>query len=134
MTCVFRRVVPFVTALAVGTILTACSDSGTSGAVGTTGARDTFIGVDASGAPAILVENRTSQPLVDVTLAIKSGFLVFSDRVSRLEANEKRRISASDFTARDGSPLNVGLSIPRQVAVTASDLAGKHYEATVPWR
>jgi hypothetical protein len=134
MTCVFRRVVPFVGVLAMGTILTACSNSGASGAVGTSPALDAFINVDASSAPAILIENRTSQPLIDVSLAIKSGILVFSDRVSRLEANEKRRISATDFTARDGSPLNVRLASPRQVAVTASDLAGKHYETTLPWR
>jgi len=135
MTSVSRRIlVPLVGVVALGSTLSACSSSSTAGAVGTSGERDAFISVDASGAPAILVENRTAQPLVDVNLAIKSGVLVFSDRVSRLEANETRRLSAGDFTTRDGSPFNVRLVTPRQIAITASDLDGKHYETTLPWK
>ena len=79
------------------------------------------------------VENRTAQPLVDVNLAIKSGMLLFTDRVSRLEANEKRQLRLSDFTSRDGTSFNLQVARPTQINVTAADLAGKQFDTTLPW-
>lgn len=134
MTWVSRRVlVPLVGAVALGSILTACSGSGASGAIGTSGQSDAFVVVDTSSPPIITVQNRTAQPLVDVTLSIKSGMLTFTDRVSRLEANEKRPIKHGDFTSRDGTSFNLRVARPKEIAVTANDLNGKQFEATLPW-
>src|SRR5438105_2800174 len=133
MTCVSRRVLVSLAAVALGTILTACSRTA-SGAVGTSGQIDTFVIVDTSSPPIITVENRTTQPLVDVDLAIKSGMLTFTDRVTRLEANEKRTIRHGDFTSRDGTSFNLRVARPREVAVRARNLDGKEFEATLPWQ
>jgi hypothetical protein len=133
MTCVSRRVlVPFVGAFALGSILSACSSA--TGAVGTSGHTDAFVAVDTSSPPMITLENRTAQPLVDVNLSIKSGMLTFTDRVSRLEANEKRSIRHGDFTSRDGTSFNLRVARPREVAVSAKNLEGKTFEATLPWQ
>ena len=136
MTWVSRRVLAsLVGAVAFGSILSACSSTISSNSVGTTGeTADAFVIVDTSAPPIITVENRTGQPLVDVTLSIKSGMLTFSDRVSRLEANEKRPIRHGDFTSRDGTSFNLRVARPRDVAVSAKNLEGKTFEATVPWR
>ena len=82
----------------------------------------------------ITVENRTAQPLVDVNLSIKSGMLTFTDRVSRLEANEKRSIRHGDFTSRDGTSFSLRIARPREVAVSGKNLEGKTFEATLPWQ
>ena len=135
MTWVSRRVfVPLVGAVALGSILTACSGSGASGAIGTSGQTDAFVLVDTSSPPIITIENRTAQPLVDVTLSIKSGMVVFTDRVSRLEANEKRPIRHGDFTSRDGTSFNLRVARPKEVAVSAKNLEGKSFDATLPWQ
>ena len=135
MTWVFRRVVvPLVAAVALGSILTACSNSSASGAVGTSGQTDAFVIVDTSSPPVITIENRTAEPLIDVSLSIKGGILTFSDRISRLEANEKRPIRYGDFTSRDGTSFNLRVARPREVAVSARNLEGKTFDATLPWQ
>ena len=134
MAWVARRVlVPLVSASVLGAILTACSSSA-NGAIGTSGQADAFVIVDTSSPPIITVENRTGQPLLDVTLTIKSGMLAFTGSVSRLEANEKRPMKHGDLTSRDGTSFNLRVARPRDVAVTARNLDGKKFETTVPWR
>ena len=133
MTWVSRRVLIPVGAVAFGFILSACS-SGTAGAVGTAGQLDSFVTVDTSSAPVIVVQNRLAQPLVDVNLTIKSGILSFTDRISRLEANERRQIRQGDFTSRDGTSFNLRVARPKEIAATAKDLNGKTLEATLPWQ
>jgi hypothetical protein len=120
--------------VALGSVLAACSGGTPSGAVGTSGENDAFVVVDTSSPPIITVENRTAQPLVDVNLSIKSGMLTFTDRLSRLEANEKRPIKHGDFTSRDGTSFNLRVARPREVAVSARNLEGKAFGATLPWR
>ncbi len=135
MIWVLRRVVvPLVGAVALGSILTACSSSSVSGAVGTSGQINSFVTVDTSSPPIITVQNRTAQPLIDITIAIKSGILTFTDRVSRLEANERRPIRQGDFTSRDGTSFNLRVARPTQVAVSAKNLDGKQFDATLPWQ
>ena len=138
MTWVPRRVlvplVPLVGAVALGLVLTACSSGGAGAAVGTSGQADAFILLDTSSPPIITVENRTAQPLVDIDLTIKSGMLTFTDRISRLEAKEKRPIKHGDFTSRDGTSFNLRVARPREVAVSARNLEGKTFEATLPWQ
>ena len=134
MTRLSRRVlVPAVGAVVLGSILSACSSSGPKGAVGTSGAITSFVTVDVSSPPIITVQNRTAQPLIDVSLAIKSGMLTFTDRISRLEANERRPIRQGDFTSRDGTSFSLRVARPKAIAVTAKDLDGKQFDVTLPW-
>ena len=127
------RLVPLVGAIALGSILSACSGNSSDGAVGTSGGAPSFISVDTSSAPVIMVENLTTEPLVDVNITLKSGILVFSDSVSRLEAKEKRRLTVGDFTSRDGTALNLRIATPKEVAVNAHDLSGKQFQTTMRW-
>ena len=135
MTWVSRRVlVPLVGAVALGSILSACSSGSANGAVGTSGQINSFITVDVSSPPIITVQNRTAQPLIDINIAIKSGMLTFTDRISRLEANERRPVRQGDFTSRDGTSFNLRVARPKEIAVTAKNLEGKAFEATLPWQ
>jgi len=127
------QILPLVGAIAFGSILSACSKTA-SGAVGTSGQSDLFVAVDTSAPPVVTIENRTAQPLVDVNVTIKSGILTFTDRVSRLEANEKRPIRHGDFTSRDGTSFNLRVARPREVVVSAKNLEGKAFESTLPWQ
>ena len=135
MTWVSRRVlVPLVGAVALGSILSACSSGSATGAVGTSGQINSFITVDVSSPPIFTVQNRTAQPLVDVNIAIKSGMLTFTDRISRLEANERRPVRQGDFTSRDGTSFNLRVARPKEIAVSARNLEGKTFDATLPWQ
>ena len=135
MTWVLRRVlVPLVGAVVFGSILTACAGAGANATVGTSGEGGAFLAVDTTSPPMISIENRTAGALVDVTLSIKSGMLTFTDRVSRLEAKEKRQLRHTDFTSRDGTSFNLRVARPKEVAITAKDLDGKTFEATAPWQ
>jgi hypothetical protein len=138
MTWVSRRVpariIPLVAAVALGSILSACSSGSANGAVGTSGQINTFVTVDTSSLPLIVVQNRTPQPLVDVNITIKSGILSFTDRISRLEVNERRQIRQGDFTSRDGTSFNLRVARPREIAATGKNLEGKTFDATLPWQ
>jgi len=134
MICVSRRVlVPLVGAFVLGSILPACSGSSPDGAVGTAGQSDAFVTVDVSTPPFITLENRTDQPLIDVTVGIKSGMLTYSGGVSRLEAKEKRQLRHGEFTSRDGTAFNLRIARPSTVSITARDIAGKQFDAAMPW-
>jgi hypothetical protein len=140
MTWVIRRVsihppqlVALLATVALGSILTACSSSA-SGAVGTSGETEAFVLVNTSSPPVITVQNRSAQPLVDVNLTIKSGMLAFTDRISRLEANETRTIRHNDFASRDGTSFNLRVARPREVVVSAKNLEGKAFETSQPWQ
>jgi hypothetical protein len=134
MICVSPRVlVPLVGALALGSILSACSGSGSDRAVGTSGQSDAFLSVDVSTPQFVTLENRTEQPLIDVNVGIKSGMLTYSGGVSRLEAKEKRQLRHGEFTSRDGTGFSLRVARPTQILVTARDTAGKPFETTIPW-
>jgi hypothetical protein len=135
MTCVSRRaLVPCVGVITFTAFLAACSGSSATGAVGTSGQGATFLGVDTASPPIVTVENLTDAPLVDINVALKSGILVFSDSISRLEPKEKRQLRHGDFASRDGTPFSLRVARPRDVIVTAKDLGGKQMEATLPWK
>jgi hypothetical protein len=134
MICVSPRVlVPLVGALALGSILSACSGSSSDRAVGTSGQSDAFVSVDVSTPQLVTLENRTEQPLIDVNVGIKSGMLTYSGSVSRLEAKEKRQLRHGEFTSRDGTGFSLRVARPTQILVTARDTAGKPFETTIPW-
>src|SRR4051812_22321965 len=103
MAWVSRRLfVPCVGLFALCIIVSACSSGTASGAVGTSG-EGAFIAIDTTSGPFVVVENLTSQPLTDISIALKSGILTFTDTIGRLEAKEKRQVRHGDFTSRDGT-------------------------------
>ena len=133
MTCVSHRVLAPVIGAVVLSSFAACASSSATETVATSGAINSFVTVDVSAPPVITVQNRTAEPLIDVSIAIKSGMLTFTDRVSRLEANERRPIRQGDFTSRDGTSFNLRVARPKTIAVTAKNLDGKQFEVTLPW-
>lgn len=134
----WRRPLITAVALVVGWLTLACSDTLTvrsePGTVGSAGASAAAVAVETSSL-FVTVENRAGQPLVDVAVALKpaSGTL-FSTSISRLETGAKRDLALSDFRSNDGTGYSLRLQRPKQVLVTARDLAGKKYETTVPWK
>jgi hypothetical protein len=133
-----RRALFTVVSLSTAWLALGCSESlstqGERGAVGTSAQAQAPITVQTSSL-FVTIENRANQPLLNVKVALKppSGTL-FSTVISRLETNEKRDISISDFRSPDGTWFNLRLMRPRQVLVTANDLVDKKYEVTVPWQ
>jgi hypothetical protein len=131
---------PLITAVAlvVGCLAVACSATpkgqSAEGAVGSTGNSPAVIAVQTSSL-FVTVENHGDQPLVVVKIALKppSG-VVFSTSIWRLEPGAKRNMSLSDFRSNDGTGFSLRLQRPKQVLVTATDLMGKKYEVTVPWK
>ena len=71
---------------------------------------DAFLAIDTTSGPFVVVENLTSQPLIDINISLKSGILVFSDTIGRLEAKEKRQIRHSDFSSRDGTSFSLRIA------------------------
>ena len=130
---------PLITAVAlvVGSLAVACSDAlkvqSEGGAVGTAG-NSAAIAVQTSSL-FVTVENRAGQPLVDVRITLKppSGVL-FTTSIWRLEPSAKRDVSLSDFRSSDGTSFSLRIQRPRQVLVAATDLFGKKYDVTVPWK
>jgi hypothetical protein len=134
MTWVSRRaLVTFVGVITLTPFLAGCSSGDASGAVGTSG-QEGPLAVDTSAPPIVTIENRTDQPLVDVNVSLKSGMLVFSDSISRLEPKEKRQMRHGDFASRDGTSFSLRIATPREVIMSAKDLSGKQVDSTVPWR
>jgi hypothetical protein len=135
MAWVSRRVfVPLVGLFALASITSACSSGTASGAVGTSGNSDAFVTIDTTSGPFVVVENLTSAPLIDINISLKSGMLVFSDSIGRLEAKEKRQIRHGDFTSRDGTSFSLRIAKPRDVTITARNADGKQFESTARWQ
>jgi len=135
MAWVSRRLfVPLFGVVALASILSACSSGTASGAVGTAGATDAFLAIDTTSGPFVVIENLTSQPLIDINISLKSGILVFSDTIGRLEAKEKRQIRHSDFSSRDGTSFSLRIAKPRDISVTAKNPDGKQLESSSRWQ
>jgi hypothetical protein len=137
MTWVSRRALvslpTVVCAVALCSIVSACSSGSADSTVGTSG-QASFISVDTSSAPVIIVQNRTAQPLIDINITLKSGVLSFTDRISRLEANERRPVREGDFMTRDGTAFSTRITTPKSMSVTAKDPDGKQLEANLRWQ
>jgi hypothetical protein len=130
-----RPFVPLIVGVvALASILSACSSGTASGAIGTSGQTDAFLAIDTTSGPFVVVENLTSQPLIDINIALKSGILVFSDTIGRLEAKEKRQIRHSDFSSRDGTSFSLRIAKPRDITITAKNPDGKQLQSTARWQ
>jgi hypothetical protein len=133
MAWVSRRVfVPLVGVVALGSILSACSSGTASGAVDAPD-QTAFIMIDTASGPFVMVENVTTEALIDINIALKSGMLTFSETIGRLEPKEKRQIRHGDFSSRDGTSFSLRITKPRDVNVTARTVAGKQFELAQRW-
>jgi hypothetical protein len=127
-----RRVAIALSSLVVGTMLWA---PGCGGGGGLTGDTNALVEVETS--PIYLtIENKAGKPLLDVHVAIVpvGGVTQFTTSVGRMETAEKRNLSIGDFRGRDGTPLDLRVSKPKTVRVTAKDLDGNVIESAKPWK
>jgi hypothetical protein len=133
-----RRPLATLVTLAIGLLASGCSDAitrqGEAGAVGSSGTAPAAIAVSTA-ASLVTVENRAGLPLLDVTVTVKAtNGLSFSKPIGRLEDSARREISLGEMRSGDGTTFNTMFHRPREIAVTATDLVGKKYDVTVPWK
>lgn len=133
-----RALVPITLVFVLASIVSGCSrTSKGAGAVGTSGQLGAAaIGLDMSpGGFIITVENKAGHPLVDMEVAINpvTRSAPYTVKVPRLETGSKRNFSFGEFTEH-GARINLNVVRPKEVVVTASDLGGKKYEVSLPWK
>ncbi len=133
-----RALVPITLVFALALFVSACSPgSQEARAVG-----DSEIGLDmTSGGFTITVENRAGHQLIQVEVAINVNPSAppllrgpYIAKVSRLATGGKRVLSLGEFATPRGARVNLNVVRPREVVVTASDIDGKKYEASLPWK
>jgi hypothetical protein len=134
----WRRPLVTLVAFAIGALATACSDALTrqseTGAVGSTGTAAAAIGINTT-ASYVTLENRAGLPLLDLNVTVKAtNGISFSKSISRLEASAKQDLSLTEFRGNDGTTFSPMFHKPKEVVVTATDLVGKKYDVTVPWK
>jgi hypothetical protein len=133
-----RRPLVTLVALTIGFLAVGCSDAitrqGETGAVGSTGTAPAAIAVSFQSS-FITIENHAGLPLLDVVVTVKAtNGLSFSKPIGRLEDIARRDMSLSEMRSGDGTTFNTMFHKPREVVVTATDLVGKKYDVTVPWK
>jgi hypothetical protein len=85
--------------------------------------------------PYITVQNRAGLALSDVTVAVVSyNGLEFTKTFSRIENSQRREISFTELSSRDGTQFNPRFYKAKAVRLRASDVVGKQYEVETPWR
>ena len=134
----WRRPLVLLVALAVGSLATACSDAlsrqSEKGAVGSSGTSPAAIAVQTSSSY-LTVENRAGLPLLDVSVALRSvNGVSFTKSISRLESAAKLDLSLGELRSNDGTSYSPQFARPKDVRITATDLVGKKYDVTVPWK
>jgi hypothetical protein len=132
-----RRPLVFLVVVAISLLAAACSDVMSRqepGAVGSSGAAPAAIAVSTNSS-FVTVENRAGLPLQDVVVTVKAtNRLSFSKPIGRLEDSARREIALGEMRSGDGTTFNTMFHRPREIAVTATDLVGKKYDVTVPWK
>jgi hypothetical protein len=113
------------------TLLTAgCAGQGSAGGAGA----DSPVLLEISQG-AVTFQNKSGQPLTDVTLVIVPyGPGEFTRLLSRVENTGRRQVPLTEFRGRDGTPFNSRVVRAKAVRVRAQDMSGKNYELEVPWR
>ena len=84
----------------------------------------------------VTVANRGGRTLVDLRIELHpvGGATVFTTTYPRIDPGQKMDFSLGSLRGRDGTPLNLRVTKPKQVNVMAQDADGKVYETQVPWR
>ena len=111
-------------------VLTACSNA----AVDTAGAGDgAGIAVRRS-ETAVVVENHTGRPLLNLraTIETDSGAL-FIQVLQALDTGQTSDLNFPNFRSEDGTLFELSMSQPTRIKVTARDTLASPYEATVAW-
>jgi len=130
---------PFLAAsiLAAGWVAAACSSArggSESGAVGSSGATPSAVAIEKTSSY-LTIENRAGLPLVDISVAVQTtNGMSFRTMIGRLETSAKREISYADLRSTDGTTFSPQWQRPARIAVTATDVVGKKYDLTVPWK
>ncbi len=104
-----------------------CTGSGAKG--------DERIGVQTSSF-GVNVENRSGARISDITVEIVPYGAATSYTVKHygMQSSEKRDFYLYNFRARDGMALDLSVSRPKFVRVSATDFNGKPMQVEVPWR
>ena len=136
MSHAFRRAfLPITPVLVLGWVSLGCGGGAASdGAVGTSGNTSTSIAVRVS-SQFVSVENRAAQPLLDVNVAIQpmGRGVPFTATIPRMEPGERRDLTLGTFVAGEDTRFTPFTPLPKEVVVTAVDVAGKRHEVTAPW-
>jgi hypothetical protein len=121
--------------LITASMLSACSSPAVSKAVGTGTDGDTAIVVRMSES-AVIVENHTGRPLLNVRVAIAATDVakLFILVVPSIDAGATSELGLTTFRSEDATMLDPTAVHPTQVVVTARDTLAKSYEVTMPWR
>ena len=83
----------------------------------------------------ITVENRAGMALSDVTVAVLAyNGLEFTTRFPRMENSQRRDISFTELSGRDGTQFNPRFAKPGSLRLRASDVAGKQSRIETAWR
>jgi hypothetical protein len=80
------------------------------------------------------IENRTTGPLLEVRISVQTAGAPYTNYIPRLESREKKEFPLNSFMSRDGTNLNLRVTKPRAVQVTAIDLLKKQYDVKAPWK
>jgi len=128
---------PLIVAVALTTIWGAAACARTAGqseTVGTTGGDSAVIAIERT-ASYLTIENRAGLPLVELKVVLPAANgLSFSTLIPRLESGAKRDVAFAGLRSNDGTSFSPQWQRPMRIAVTATDLAGKKYDVTVPWK
>jgi hypothetical protein len=133
-----RRLLVTLVLSAIALLATACSGATTgqseAGAVGSSGTAAAALGVSTSSS-FVTIENRAGLSLTDVVVTVKAtNRLAFSKPLGHLEDGARREVSLTEMRAADGTTFNTMFHRPREVVVTGTDMLGKKYDVTVPWK
>ncbi len=132
-----RRPLVVLGAIGIGWLATACSPSQARREPTVPASIDTSsAAIAVATTPSyVTIENRAGLPLVDLNIAVRSTTgLSFGISISRLESSEKRELGVGTLRSRDGTEFNPRFQRPVEVRVTATDLVGKKYEVSAPWK
>jgi hypothetical protein len=111
--------------------LTACADAAVGKAPGVGDATGLLVRRSEG---AVLVENNTGRPLLDLRATVETDTgASFVQVWQALDTGQAATMGFANFRSEDGTLFELSMSQPTRIKVTARDsLAGQH-EATVPW-
>lgn len=83
---------------------------------------------------AVVVENKTGRPLLNVraTIETETGG-AFVQVWQALDTGQTADLNFSNFRSEDGTLFELSMSQPARVKVTARDTLATQLEATIPW-
>ena len=85
-------------------------------------------------ATAVVVENNTGRPLLNVraTIETETGG-TFVQVHQALDTGQTADMNFSNFRSEDGTLFELSMSQPARIKVTARDTLATQLEATIPW-